>query len=181
MVGLWLAALVGLAAVVHAASDSREQREGIAAQVQEMKLQRLSTEAHLRANMARQSPQDIPIGANGKVAGDGEVLAGWKVAPRWLNIGSTPARALSSRFELRLFDVREQRPIQASDCPTSLSDEPTPPTIVQSGSGMAELAKDLSLADAMAAKDEKKYILMWAASSSGTSFPTRRFASMTGA
>jgi hypothetical protein len=116
----------------------------------------------LRANLRREHPQTIAQGEGGKLIGVGEKLTGWGVSPVWANAGSTNAQDFRGWFDIKAFETLAGAKIGPDNCPSSVAPVPIPePTSIAQGGVITQLAKTLSVEDAVRAKDQPVYILMW--------------------
>jgi hypothetical protein len=169
VVGLWAAAAVGVTAIWIASYEAGKQRRiaerqmiTMRGQLEEMRNQRLQTMAQTRANLKREQSHVNALNEKGDTASIGEKLAGWAISPVWTNAGSTDAREYRNWFEFKVFDRPNGKLIDDEDCPTLIAPSPLPRAIVViSGQKLTELARNLSLAEAVAMQQGKKYILMW--------------------
>lgn len=131
----------------------------IAAQLQEMKQQRLFTIAQLRANLKR----DIvlhPRNEEGRLIAAG-LPATWDVNPTWQNTGGSDARNFRSWWALKSLPMPPAQDGRVTvDCPHPDTTEKVNPTIITPGATRTLIAKSLGLPDARAAAARQTLIFI---------------------
>ena len=135
---------------------------GVEGQLGEMQQQRLLTITQIRANLRREQPTYFQIREDGELRGPGDKLGGFAISPNWKNIGSTNAVEYRGWFNLRTFSHGGQHTVTVKDCPELPAPIPLPEgLVVLPGGPISQLARTFSLADAVEAKSQTKYILLW--------------------
>jgi len=136
--------------IKESADAAKDSAAAVIGQLTEMKNQRLTTITQFRANMRREPLEIHRIGDS------------YAIEPVWTNAGATNAKNVHAWFELQALDVVPLTKVTPNDCPPLPTPNPLPePVVVEPGPGFGLAAKNLSMADAIAAKDEKKHILVF--------------------
>jgi hypothetical protein len=143
-------------AALKQANAADKQVTAMQSQLEEMKLQRLTTIAQMRAFLRRDLPQVTPIGEGGKLISVGELLKGWIISPRWHNAGNTSARQVRAWFDLKTFEAKQGDKVGPERCPEPSAPDPIPaPSIIVQGGDLTQLAKTLQIEDAAKTKEQR--------------------------
>lgn len=169
VIGLFVAAGVGIAAIYYASKDSHQQWEVMNAQLgamkgqlEEAKNQRLTTIAQLRGTLRRESPTVHLMTEENELARAGQKVARIQFQPAWANAGATPIREITHWFVIKSFENKEKRVLTHGDCPANPPSEiGRAPLSLAQGTIFHEIAKGLPVEEVQGAKAEQRFILMW--------------------